>query len=262
MNLYFNPFHVRKNKMPALPCLAKTCRSTHVKIDTSSIIAVIEYRLRDDPAASMKLQCELCGYESTYDYRTVMQILPPDWHPPPLPDNASWAIILFELTTAASMPERAFFGERVLVCDVAQSGYQWSGQLISESLFAPSLERYVRVAGQIWNGHQVCTGYYREKQYRNLPIQDLKTGMVVGLYFMPKNGNSTALPCGNISCANPRCTNYCSITYRELDSILSNGLTPEMKLLGATHGYLVMKCEMCQTSRVADRHSFDHLVKM
>jgi hypothetical protein len=123
--IYFNRFHVRSASSAGLPyCRTPGCGhilTTHIGHN----LALLDYQLHDNPLATLKFNCSVCGRTSEYDYPSPLRIMPPGTGPATLPDTAKWAVILLELPTTATMPERAFLGERVLIRDMLEKSLGW-----------------------------------------------------------------------------------------------------------------------------------------
>src|SRR5262249_24041594 len=90
-----------------LPCFY--CGATPFNLEVGAALALIEYQLRNNPTADLKLQCDQCGKESSYDYSQILGMLDPSRRPTPLPSNQVWALILLEIGTAPEMSDRGFF---------------------------------------------------------------------------------------------------------------------------------------------------------
>lgn len=261
MTTYFNRYHLKQTKAFYVPCMTLGCRNTPMDIDISVARAFLEYQLQSDPTATLRLSCNHCRQESVWDYTTLLRMTPDELRPIPLPQDAQWVVLLMEIPTADTMPYYAFFGERVLVEDIREEDDSWDGYLVSESQFAPSLRQNDMLVGKILNGYYVCIGLYHDNKMRDLPLEQPQSNLDVGSFLVPKTGNMALLQCANLTCANPLCAHYFGLTYNQLKETLSQMQHKEAQLGGAT-GYTVLKCEMCQTSRVADLNSFTGLFKL
>lgn len=166
-----------------------------------------------------------------------------------------------EVSTADTMPYYAFFGERVLIDQVREEDDSWNGYLVSESQFAPSLRQNDVLVGKILNGHYVCLRLYANNEMRALPLEQPQPGLDIGSFFIPKTGNTGLLQCANLTCTNPSCAHYFGLTYNQLKETLAQMRHKGAQLGGAT-GHTILKCEICQTSRVVDLHSFAGLYKL
>lgn len=225
--------------------------------------ALLEYQLRDDPAAILKITCDICGQESQYDYPTLINITPENARPVALPENAIWALVLYELETADSMPERGFLGEQVLIEDIEYDQHNWAGCLVSESKLAPKLKQGSLMVGQVLNKHHICTGVFRNEEVIGIPLETPKGGLDIGTFFIPKTGHTSLLLPSNITCTNPSCGHIFGITYSQFVEVIRNQVYPSERQLGNdVTGHLVLKCEICQTSRIVDSKSFDGLYKL
>lgn len=76
------------------PCLTPGCPNVPLRIPVTSVFAQVEYQLRRDPRAVVKLSCSQCGRESTYDYGTLFELLPEKLRPTPLPEGMIFAVLL------------------------------------------------------------------------------------------------------------------------------------------------------------------------
>lgn len=263
--VYFNRFHIRSAPSAGLPyCLAPGCGhilTTHIGHN----LALLDYQLRDNPSATLKFDCPVCGHVSEYDYPSLLRIMPPGTGPVTLPDTVKWAVLLVELPTAPAMQERAFLGERVLIRDMLEKLPGWAGPLASESQLAPSLPVGVMLVGQVLNGYHVCTGVYADGDSHALPLIDsLPDGELdIATFLLPKTGHTDMLQCANLECANPSCAHYFGLTYSEFRrTYLPQNPRVEGVEDGGLHAYLVLDCLICQTSRVVDARSFDGLYKL
>lgn len=263
--IYFNRFHIRSASSAGLPyCRTPGCGHT-LTTHIGHNLALLDYQLRDNPLATLKFNCPVCGHTSEYDYPSLLRIMPPGTGPVALPDTAKWAVILLELPTTATMPERAFLGERVLIRDMLEESLGWAGSLASESQLAPSLQVGSMLVGQILNGYHICSGVYADGENRALPLIDsLPRGELdIATFLLPKTGHTEMLQCANLECANPSCTHYFGLTYSQFrQTFLSQNPRVEGVEDGGLHAYLVLDCLICQTSRVVDAHSFDGLYKL
>lgn len=232
-------------------------------MDISGAIALLEYLLRNDPTATFRLTCNQCRRESLYNYEMLLDMMPAELHPVPLPLGIKWAVLLLEIPTADTMPQQAFFGERVLIENVREKGENWAGYLVSESQFAPSLRKKDLLVGQVLNGYCICTGLYFAEKVHPLPFEELRSGLDFGSFFLPKTGATAFLQCANLTCPNPACAHYFGLTYKELEEILSQRVQhKETQFADGTIGHIILKCEICQSSCVADMHSFNGLFRM
>lgn len=230
-------------------------------IDIGAARALLEYWLQSDPAATFRLSCDQCRQSSVYDRNMLLGMTPDEVRPIPLPQDARWVVLLMEVPTADTMPFYAFFAERVLIDDIREQDDSWDGYLVSESQFAPSLRQDDMLVGRILNGHYVCTGFCRNNEMRELPLEQPQTGLDIASFFVPKTGNIAFLQCANLTCANPSCAHYFGPTYNQLKETLSQMDQKGAQLGGAT-GYATFKCEICQTSLIADLNSFTGLFKL
>ena len=200
--------------------------------------------------------------QSSYDYPMIVSLTPKELCPQPLPDDCAWAIVLLELPTADDMPQRAFFGERVLVERLAEGTASWSGHLASQSQLAPTLRVGEIVGGRPFNRHRVCEGVVRDNRVTALTLDPPSSGLDVATFLVPKAGATHMLQCASVECANPSCAHYFSLTHSQFTEQLNAVAATVPQYGNGASGYLIAKCELCQTSKVIDEKAFATLFKI
>ncbi len=262
MPTYFNIIHRREVHSAPLPCRTAGCRGNPINLELCDARALLEYRLRDDAAAQFHASCKTCGKDSTYAYSDLLNMTPQELRPVPLPQDYAWAVVLKELPTADEMQQRAFLGEKILTKVIAEGARAWTGNLISESSLAIDLAIGERIGGPVINAHRWCTGVLRNNKIVPFSIGQLSQGLDVAAFFLAQTGQTHFLQCANLSCSNPSCAHYFSFTYSQFqDSLQTTGTFARAHGEGTT-GFLIIKCELCQTSRVVDERSYEGLFKV
>lgn len=262
MNKYFTILHPRVGRSGHLPCLTSGCRGVPLNLDICDARALLEYRMRDDPAAVIRASCRICGRTSTYDYHTIIRMTPPELRPVPIPSGCGWAVILLEFPTAPEMPQRAFAGERVFIDGLSDNESSWSGYLASESQLAPDLQIGEIIGGKNINSYNLCEGVVRNNRIAPLPLGSMRSGLDIACFFTPIKGHTSMLQCGNVKCANPSCAHYFGLTYSQFRAQIEAIARAECQHHDDRSGYLILKCEVCHTSRVVDNRTLDGLFKM
>lgn len=64
-----------------------------MNVEVGQARALLEYRLRDNPAASFAFRCDRCGFESSYTYSDIVDLIPAEHRPRALPPGRQWAIV-------------------------------------------------------------------------------------------------------------------------------------------------------------------------
>lgn len=241
-----------------LRCAA--CGATPLNLEVGLARAMLEYDLRDNPAAELKLQCGECGQDSSYHYQQILALLEPERQPKLLPRGQAWALILVEVPTAAEMPQRGFLGERVLVRVEVESATAWEGALLSRSQFAPALSVPSVVGGRRWSGFDVCDWTRSFGRKEDIVVVEVKQGSVVGTFFSEKHSPEPWLKPANLFCANPSCGYIFGVTFSQFEHALDAAGTKP--IAAEARPNLALTCSVCQTSRVIDRSSFAKLFKV
>ncbi len=259
--------YIPKQGKMYVPCSTSGCHNTPLNIEVRMAIAQLEYDLRTDSTAIFSIECERCSRESKYNLAALLQMVDPDMRPRALPLGQKWGIILIELDTAATMKHRGFFGERVLVQILDEENGGWSGRTLRESQFAPSLTIGSEVCGGIFSGFYVCQYLLSSNEWIELPIEGVPQNSILGVFFLPKEGNVFDLQCANLFCSNPSCENIFSLTYSKLKSEIEKAgekIQTDTSLLsvGATDFKLVQTCELCGNCKAVDLKSFEGLFKV
>jgi hypothetical protein len=257
--MYINKFNPRTYKISYVPCLTPGCNNTPLNIRIANAVAQLEYNLKSDPKTTLKLDCARCGRSSEYTYESILEIMPKDICPVPLPKDHVWTILLLEIPTGDEMEERGFFGERLLVCLTKKEGIDWNGELLSESQFAPTLQPGTIVGGRVFNKYYVCEFLLKSNEVYELPlVKDIPNNSDFGLFFVPKRGNVTHLQCANLFCKNPSCAHTFGLTYSQLKDHNEQGKDIHQGLAALC----MLSCELCGNSMVAALASFDNLYKV
>jgi hypothetical protein len=219
--------------------------------------ALLEYNLRNNPAATFTLACDRCGLESRYSYAEILALLDPQRRPQPLPADRHWALVLYELATAETMEHRGFFAERVLVTTQTRTSDAWTGTLLSTSTFAPSLRPGAQIGGPTVSMFLVCEWWLSGRHQVSIPVEGVPKGSVFGIFFGSKGRRLVDLQTANLFCSNPSCNYVFNPTYSQVKAMLADAR--EKPIAAETTPTLMFTCELCGTSRVVDESSFNGL---
>lgn len=170
------------------------------------------------------------------------------------------ALILLELETTASAP-RSFFAERILINILHQEG-GWYGTTASISRFCPhTLPIGSEVVGPIVNGHHIIS--VRLLDDKEVPIEPNmpEKGSGVFAVMLCPDSDPELLQSANIFCPNPICVNVCSCTFSQIDKDFREIVASERVPPGA-QPKLHWTCNLCGTTMIVDRNSFDGLYKL
>jgi hypothetical protein len=121
-----------------VPCRSRSCKNTPLNVEVGQARALLEYDLRNNPAATFALTCDHCSVESRYTYSEILELIDPQCRPRALPAGRQWALVTYELMTTDTMEYRGFLAERVLVEVGERMPDAWTGTLLGPSLFAPA----------------------------------------------------------------------------------------------------------------------------
>jgi hypothetical protein len=240
-----------------VPCRNPSCGNTPLNIEVGQARALLEYNLRNNPAALFTLSCDRCGLQSAYNYSDILALIDPQHRPEPLPASRQWAILLYELTTADTMDYRGFFGERILVEPVGRVPDAWRGILLGASQFAPSLAAGAHVGGPVVSTFLVCEWWDSGRVKTAIPVTGVPKGSVFSIFYGNKRGQLVELQTANLFCSNPSCQYVFSPTYSRVKDMLAEA--SEKPLAADSTLTLMFTCELCGTSRVVDEASFDGL---
>lgn len=250
-----------------LPCSTPECNSTPQHITVSEARARFEYRLRYDPKYIFRLECDKCGRPTHFTYEQILNLLPQNKRPKPMPHDHFWAYLLFELKVWKDRDQRAFLGGRVLVQRLlVEPGGDWYGTLKSRSPYAPSLQIGSYVKGRPRGNYEICLSVIEQGTPKPVPLPSrIPRTRSFGMFVSPKN-NDGELLFANIACVNPSCNHiYSAMTYTRFKEMVAlaqkdqedDTLYDEGTYLPA----LKLECPACGISRVIDEGSFDGLYK-
>ncbi len=241
------------------PCLTPGCSSAPLELPVTSAFAMVEYNLRSDPHAVVKLVCTECHRENIYDYGTLFDLIPEKARPKPLPEGVVLSILLARLNTSPSMPY-SYFGERILT-RVTQHSSGWRGRTLGRSQFCPrTLPPGTEVGGSIIREHFVIET--RRVGPTDIPveIEDIPKQSCFAIMILPRN-NPNLLLSANSFCPNPSCMNVCSITFTQFEDMVAQGaaqpVDPEPE-----RRHLIWECQLCHATMMVGPDTFDDLYKM
>jgi hypothetical protein len=240
-----------------VPCRNRSCRNTPLNIEVGQARALLEYNLRNDPEAHFRLTCDRCGFESSYTYPDILEMIDPQCRPEPLPADRQWAILLYEVATTEAMEFRGFLAERVLVGTVERIPDAWSGTLLGASQFAPSLGVGARVGGSVVSRFLVCDWWDSGRVRMAIPLAGVPKGSIFGVFYGNKGRRLVELQTANLFCSNPSCQGVFSPTYSQVRKMLAEAR--EQPLAADSTPNLMFTCKLCATSRIVDESSFDGL---
>lgn len=240
-----------------VPCRGWSCRNTPLNVDVGQACALLEYDLRNNPAASFNLTCDQCGVESRYSYSEIVDLIDPQRRPRPLPAGRQWALIPYELSTADTMKYRGFLAERVLVEVGRRLPDAWTGTLLGPSAFAPSLRPGTQVGGPAVSTFFLCEWWGSGLQQMSIPVEGVPKGSVFGIFFGNKERRLVELQTANLFCSNPSCNFIFSPTHSQVNEMLASAR--QKPIAADTIPNLMFTCELCGTSRVVDESSFTGL---
>lgn len=250
-------------EMRFVPCLTPGCGATPLDMPPAIARALVEYNLCDDPTFQLKLSCPHCGKESRYSLEAITRLIPASRGPRPLPVGTSWALVLLELETSDEMPDRAFLGEHVPVNTqrVLANGIE-EMQLLSRSVLAPSLTVGATVGAGAWGRFRVCLYVRRGNEETDIAVTFPQgKSNRLGSFFAAKGDPDGGLRGGNLSCSNPSCGRFFSLSYREFCSKATKAELSARTLGQGIRPWLALTCDGCGTARIVDERSFDELVK-
>lgn len=164
-------------------CRNLSCTNTPLNMEVGQARALLEYDLRNNPAASFTLTCDRCGIESSYTYSEILDLIDSQHRPRPLPTGRQWAILPYELTTADTMEYRGFLAERVLVEVVERAPDAWTGTLLRPSQFTPPLALGAHVGGPIVSTFLVCEWWASGQSRMAMPVEGVPKGSIFGIFF-------------------------------------------------------------------------------
>lgn len=257
---YINKFHPRNYRVIYVLCSTPGCGNTPQNIQINVFAAMLDAQ-KDNPQKTQQLTCNRCGKTTLYTHDSVQKIIPANLRPTPLPKDHLWAILLLELDTSTEMPERGFLGERLLIKLLTINQDQWTGMLLSESQFAPTLAIGATIIGLILNGYYVCLSLFQSNNNCPLPIEGVTKNSDIGTFFLPKKGATDRLQCSNLFCSNPSCAHIFGLLYSEFKEAVDRGKTTSRENQFDEFP-LLLTCELCGVSKFIDESSFDNLFKI
>ncbi|MFI5338416.1 MAG: hypothetical protein ACHQ7N_01080 [Candidatus Methylomirabilales bacterium] len=228
-----------------------------MNVEVGQARALLEYDLRNNPAAALTLMCDHCGVESRYTYSEILDLIDPQRRPQPLPAGRHWALLPYEVTTADKMEYRGFLAERVLVQVGRRTPDAWTGTLLGSSSFAPSLAVSAEVGGPAVSTFLICEWWMSREHAAAIPVEGVPKGSVFGIFFGNKGGRLLELQAANLFCSNPSCNSVFSPTHSQVTATLADAR--EKPIAAGTTPSLMFTCELCGTSRVVDESSFSGL---
>ena len=240
------------------PCLTPGCINAPLQLPVTSVFAQVEYQLRRNPRAVIKLSCTHCRRESTYDYGTLFDLLPEKLRPTPLPEGVIFAVLLRELNTSASMP-RSFFGERILT-RVTQQSDGWRGRTLGRSQFcARTLSPGTEVAGPIVGQYFVIDRRRAGATHVPVEIEEVPKNCCFAIMISPRNDPSLLLS-ANPFCPNPSCMNVSSLTFTQFENALAKGAaqSPDPD----AEAQIIWECNLCHAAMMVGLDTFNNLYKM
>jgi len=240
-----------------VPCRNASCANTPLNVELGQARALLEYELRNNPAAAFTLTCDHCGVESRYGYSEILGLIDPQRRPRPLPAGQQWALVPYELPTADTMEYRGFLAERVLVEVARRMPDAWTGTLLGPSLLAPSLRPGAQVGGPAVSTFLICEWWMFGQHEVAIPIEGVPKGSVFGIFFGNKGRRLVDLQTANLFCSNPSCSFVFSPTHSQVKQMLAGAR--EKPIAADTTPNLMFTCELCGTSRVVDESSFTGL---
>ncbi|MBI1894240.1 MAG: hypothetical protein HYS14_09035 [Candidatus Rokubacteria bacterium] len=238
-------------------CRNHSCGNTPLNVEVGQARALLEYDLRNNPAASFTLTCDRCGIESSYTYSEILDLIDSQHRPRPLPTGRQWAILPYELTTADTMEYRGFLAERVLVGVVERVPDAWTGTLLRPSQFAPPLAPGAHVGGPVVSTFLVCEWWASGQSRTAMPVEGVPKGSIFGIFFGNKGRHLIELQTANLFCSNPSCNFVFSPTHSQVKTMLAEA--SQKPISANTRPNLMFTCELCGTSRVVDESSFNGL---
>lgn len=240
------------------PCLTPGCSSAPLQLPVRSVFAQVEYRLRRDPCATVRLFCNQCRRESIYDYGTLFDLLPEKLRPTPLPEGVIFAVLLAELNASTSMP-RSFFGERILTHVTKQSD-GWRGRTLGRSQFCSrTLPPGTEVVGSIVHDHFVIEMRRFGPTDVLVDIEEVPQNSGFAIMISPRN-DPTLLLSANPFCPNPSCMNVCSLTFTQFENALAHGAVQSPDPSAEPH--IVWECNLCHATMMIGIDTFNDLYKM
>jgi hypothetical protein len=240
------------------PCLTPGCTNAPLQVPVTSLFAQVEYRLRRDPRAVLKLSCTQCRRESTYDYGTLFELLPEKLRPTPLPEGVILALLLSKVNTSESMPS-GFFGERILT-RVTLLSDGWRGRTLGKSQFCGrTLPPGTEVAGPVVNEHFVIT--LRRSGPTDVPIhvEEVPKNSCFAIMVAPRNEPNLLLS-ANPFCPNPSCMNVCSLTFTQFENAVAQ--TAAQAADSSAEPHIVWECTLCHATMMVGTDTFNNLYKM
>jgi len=240
------------------PCLTPACPSAPLRLPVTSVFAQVEYQLRRDPRATVKLFCNQCHRESTYDYGILFSLLPEKRRPTPLPEGVTFAVLLAELNISPSMP-RSFFGERILT-RVTERSEGWRGRTLGRSQFCSrTLPPGTEVAGPIVHEHFVIETRRTGPTDVIVDIEEVAKNSCFAIMISPRNDPSLLLS-ANPFCPNPSCMNVCSLTFTQFEHALTHGAARSPDPTADPH--IIWECNLCHATMMVGIDTFNDLYKM
>jgi len=237
-----------------VPCRGRSCKNTPLNVEVGQARALLEYDLHKNPAATFTLTCDHCGFESSYTFSEILDLIDFQNRPRPLPTGRQWALLPYELTTVETMEYRSFFAERVLVEVEEHRSDAWTGTLVGASSFAPSLRPGTQVGGPPVLTFLVCEWCVYGHQKTAIPVESVPKGSIFGIFFGNKGRRLVKLQTANLFCSNPSCNFVFSPTHSQVKQMLADACRKQ--IAADTTPNLMFTCELCGASRVVDDSSF------